>query len=97
MEVSYRHLYLPRTEIKQLFFKRVKGNLLDIGFPQLNWVVGSRSDNVIKKMLKSAKKKLHILKPYMMSILLQNFVTLDLLHRKNKKRFKSPPTIELNM
>ena len=32
-------------------------NLLDIGFPQLNWVVGFRSDNVIKKMLKSAKKK----------------------------------------
>ena len=31
--------------------------LLDIGFPQLSWVVGSISDNVIKKVLKSAKKK----------------------------------------
>ena len=31
-------------------------NLLDIGFPQLNWVVGSISDNVIKKMLNSAKE-----------------------------------------
>ena len=53
--------------------------LLDIGFPQLSWVVGSISDNVIKKVLKSAKKRIHILKAYIVVHITKSFVPLAIL------------------
>ena len=65
--------------------------LLDIGFPQLSWVVGSISDNVIKKVLKSAKKRIHILKAYMVVHITTKFRTISYSRPKLKRGSKAHP------
>ena len=58
-------VYRTKNRKNSFFLSRVMRNLLNIGFPLLNQEVGSISDNVIKEMVKSSKKDLHILKAYM--------------------------------
>ena len=66
-------------------------NLIDIGFPQFNWLVTSR-------IWKRHQENVHILKSYMVVQIITKFRNISYSWPKKwKKRFKSPPTIELNM